>query len=255
MAIAPVADRGSTVDTTSAFSTAVDIAAGASVTVGNYLIGRVSLDNSGAGGSAPTLSVSDPRTNTWTVTAVANQDPGSSSAGVSAYIFYAKVVNALVNGDDVTLTYNSSVPSDSVVIEEWSGIHATTPLAVAATTAVGVSTTPSIARTPAAVGQLFYGVLGIEGPVADTYTQDSDTTDGSWVGLTSVGGVNATADLNQTVRGAYKIVTGTSAQTWDPTITARDWAMVALVFDAAPTAAGILSFDTRRQYIRPLLLR
>lgn len=229
-----VAERGSVANTTAASSTAVDLPAAGSIEVGHYLIARLAVDNSGASGAATTVGVSDPRGNTWTVGAAANVDPGAASAGMSCFIAYCKVTSAYTNGDDITFNLGASTTAESIVIDEFSGIHATTPVAVAQTTATGTSTTPSIARTPTAAGQMVFAAVAIEGPQADTYTQDTDTTDGPWIGLTKLGGVNATADLNATIAGAYKVVTGTTAQTYNTTITSRDWAAVALVFAPAP---------------------
>lgn len=233
MGIEKVADRGSTQNNTSETSTLVDLAAGGSVGVGNYLIARVAGDNSGTSGVARTLTITDPRSNTWTVLGPANRTAGTASDGASTWICYAKVTNAYSNGDDITFNYSGAIVAKGIVVEEWRGIHATSPVAVASTTATGSSTTPSISRTPGGVGQMFYSALGIEGLAADTYTQDTDVVDGSWRTLTSItGGDTVTAATSITCRGAYKI-TGTAAQTWNPTITSRDWSQVALVFAPA----------------------
>lgn len=234
MGIEKVADRGSTQNNTSETSTLVDLAVGGSIAVGNYLIARVAADNSGASGAAQTLTITDPRSNTWTVRAPANRTAASAASdGVTTWICYAKVDNAYTNGDDITFNYSGAVVAKGIVLEEWRGIHATSPVAVASTTATGSSTTPSISRTPGGVGQLFYGALGVEGIAADTYTQDTDVVDGSWRTLTSItGGDAVTAVTSITCRGAYKI-TGTAAQTWNPTITSRDWSQVALIFAPA----------------------
>ena len=233
MGIEKVADRGSTQNNTSETSTLVDLAAGGSVAVGNYLIARVTGDNSGTSGVARTLTITDPRSNTWTILGPANRTAGVASDGASTWICYAKVANAYTNGDDITFNYSGAIVAKGVLVEEWRGIHATSPVAVASTTATGSSTTPSISRTPVGVGQMFYSALGIEGLAADTYTQDTDVVDGSWRTLTSItGGDAVTAATSITCRGAYKI-TGTAAQTWNPTITSRDWSQVALVFAPA----------------------
>jgi hypothetical protein len=225
-----VADRGSTANTTAGTTTLVDLAAGASITVGNYLIARVSVDNSGSSGAATTLAVTDTRSNTWTVSTAANNDPGAAAAGVTSYYAYAKVENAYSDGDDITFTWGNSTTAKAVVIEEWAKVHSVTPIVVAATTATGSSTTPSISRTPTVAGQVFYGLLSVESGTADTYTEDADTTEGSWVSLTRAGAGTTTG--GQTVAGAYKRVTGTSAQTWNPTLgTSRDWAQIAFVLN------------------------
>jgi len=247
-----VADRASLAPVISSeASTLVDMAGAGSITTGpdRYLIARVSANNSGTSGAACTLTVSDARNGSWIVHGPGLQDPGAADAGVACYVAIVKVTNAYTNGDDVTFTWSPNCTGKTIVIEEWRGIHSSSPVAVVATTAAGASGTPSISRTPTAAGQLFYGCLAIEGLLADTYTQDSDTTDGTWSGRTSQGGTG-TATSTVTVRGATKLVTGTSAQTWNPAITSRDWAAVALVLApyVATTPVGKelgLVWDTR----------
>jgi hypothetical protein len=232
-----VADRGSVQNLTSSQSTAVDLPDGGDIAVGNVLIARLAMDNTGGGGQATTVSISDPRGNTWVVGAAANQDPGAAAAGVSCRIAYCVVENAYTDGDDLTVEFGNNTAADSTVVEEWANIDTATPVAVAQVTNAGASATPSVAITPTAADQLVYAAIGIEGPAGDTYTQDTDTTDGAWSGLTSLSTTSGTAAANATVRGASKLVTtaGTPAeQTWNPGITSRDWAAVAIVFAPAP---------------------
>jgi hypothetical protein len=232
-----VADRGSAQNLTSSQSTAVDLPDGGDIAVGNVLIARLAMDNTGGGGQATTVSISDPRGNTWTVGAAANQDPGAAAAGVSCRIAYCVVENAYTDGDDLTVEFGNNTAADSTVVEEWANIDTVAPVAVAQVTNAGASATPSVAITPTAADQLVYAAIGIEGPAGDTYTQDTDTTDGAWSGLTSLSTTSGTAAANATVRGASKLVTtaGTPAeQTWNPGITSRDWAAVAIVFAPAP---------------------
>jgi hypothetical protein len=82
---------GETSNVTSQTNTLVDLANGAGITVGNYLIARVVADNSGTDGAAPTLSVTDPGSNVWTVVGPALQDPSTAASGVAAWIAYAEV--------------------------------------------------------------------------------------------------------------------------------------------------------------------
>ena len=244
-----VADRGSTQNLTAQTSTAVDLPAGGSIAVGNYLIARLALDNSrtDTAGAAVGVTVTDPRSNTWTVTAAGNADPGAANAGSTCYIAYAKVTNAYTNGDDITFNYTgtgNSVPAKAIIIEEWFGIHKTTPLAVAATTTSGATATGSLARTPTAAGQLVYGALSYEGAAADQITSDPDQTDGSWLLTNQLSTTSGTATSNQTTVGIYKRVTGTTAQTWNVVLpAARDWGAVMLVFDAEPAGGTPVGKD------------
>lgn len=230
-AIYKVADVGSGQNLTTSTSTAIDLPSAGSIATGDYLVARVALDNAGTNGAAPSLTVTDPRSNTWTVVGPGNVDPGAANAGSTCYIAYAKVVNAYTNGDDLTFNHSPTTPAKAIVVEEWHGVDSASPVAVASTTATGTSGAPSIARTPLVAGQLFYAALSVEGPTGDTFTQDTDTTDGAWQTLTRLSTTSGTAASNQTINGVAKLVTGATAQTWNPTITSRDWAAVALVFE------------------------
>lgn len=231
-----VATRGAIGDTAASLTTAVDMVAAGSITVGNYLIARAAVDNSGAAGAAPGLTVTDTVGNTWTVLGPALQDPGADNTGTAAYIAYAKVVNAFTNGDDVTFTFGTAVTADCLVIEEWQNIHATSPIAVSPVTASNTSSTaqPSLTLTPNAVGDLVYGCLAVEARSAG-YSGDSDTTEGTWVALDTQACDTGTNTGSQTVAGQGKVVTGTSAQTWNPTVDAAlDWAALLVAFAPAP---------------------
>lgn len=234
MAIAKVADRGSQADNAAGTSHLCDLAAGGSITVGNYLIARVTAENTGGGGAARTLTITDPRSNTWTKlpTAGINRDPGGAGEGTTTWLCYAKVANAYSNGDDITFGLSGSARL-AVCVEEWSGIHLTSPIAASEVTGSGVSPA-SILITPTAAGQLVYACHGWEGPSSDTFSGDGDSLQGSWVTLTKVGTSNATETDNETVCGQYKLVTGTSQQDYSGGPNSRDWAAVLVVFAEEP---------------------
>jgi hypothetical protein len=220
MAIAKVADRG-TASSNSAVTAPTIAVSG--TTVGNYILIRTAADNSGGGGAARSLTVTDTGGNTYTGYQQ-NNDPGAASAGTTCNVVVAKITAA---PGTITLTYSGAVVQ-AAVVEEWSGIDATTPVVGTPVGANGVASTnmASCADTSVAVDNLAYGVQAIEGPSTDVFTQDADTTNGSWTDLTKLGTTNVTATDNQTVYGAYKVVTATGAQTYNPTIvaTARDTA-------------------------------
>ena len=239
--IAKIADRGIRTST-SAGDAVVDLPTAGAITVGNYLVARVAVDNSGASGARPGLAVSDARNGTWTTGTGALRDPAGASAGIVCYLSYVKVASGYTNGDDVTFDYTTGSPLSAIVIEEWSFIDGTTPLAVAEVQASNLSTTadPSVSRTPTAAGQLMYAACAIEGQASVWGAQDSDTTDGSWVDVTKDTADTGTGSTSVTVYGGYKIVTGTSAQTWDNSVAdGLDWAAVAVVFARATETLSI----------------
>ena len=230
-----VADRASA-NSNSAVTT-VDLVL-ASMTVGNYLIIRSAADNSGGGGAARSFTLSNqsgtPIDTATDQTFQQNNDPGAASAGVTCNVGIAKIT---ATSGTVRITYSGSVVQ-SCVAEEWSGIHATTPIVGSPIGANGVNSTNMASVTDASIaaGNVAYAAEAIEGPSTDVYTQDADTTNGSWVGVTKLGTTNVTADTNMTVYGGYKTVTAAGAQTYNPTITAtaRDSAGLILELAAAP---------------------
>lgn len=235
-----VADRGSAQNLTSSQSTVVDLPNGGSIdTTNNILIARWAGDNSGGGGQATNVDISDPRGNTWVVGAASNRDPGAASAGITGRMAYCIPTTPYQDGDDLTFNYGNNTAADAVVVEEWANIDRADPVAVTQVVDNGGSASPAVTIVPTAADQLVYGWLAIEGPAGDTYTQDTDTTNGTWVGLTSLSTESGTAASNATVRGAYKLVTADGSQTWDPTITNRDWAAGIIVFNPAPVDTGV----------------
>lgn len=228
-----VARRARDANVTSQTSFAVDMPEASDIATGNYLIARITSNNSGTNGAAPTMAIADARNGSWTVLGPALQDPGVANDGVAVWIAYVKVASTYTDGDDVTFTFGTATTAKAAHIEEWTNIHATSPVAVSAATNQGASTTPTASITPTASGQLVFVALGSEGPATDTLVNDTDTTDGSWFRLGRWFTNDATATNNVDIRGGCKRVTGTTAQSWGVTVTSRDWATLIVVFDKA----------------------
>lgn len=230
-----VADRATA--NSNAAVTTVDLVL-ASLTVGNYLIIRTAADNSGGGGAARSITLTNQvGTPVDTATDLAfqqNNDPGAASAGTTCNFLIAKITDT---SGTVRLTYSGSVVQ-ACVAEEWSGIHPTTPVVG---TPVGANSTastnlPALTDTSIAFNNVAYALVSNEGPTADVYTADADTVNGSWVTRTKLGTSNATADLNQTTYAAQKTVTATGSQTHNGTRNnARDSAGLIVCLAAAPT--------------------
>lgn len=230
-----VSDRGTLADATAATTSVLTVTSPTAIAVGNYLIARVAVDNSGSSGAAPGCTITDAR-NTWTVLGPSLSDPGAAAAGATAYLCYVKVSTAYQAADTITFNWGGiSTTAKAIVLEEWASIHRITPVAATAVTNNSVAAASTTAVTTGAItattpNQLVYAMLATEGIAADTVGADADTTNGSWVTLTTTASANATATNNQRVSGQYKQVTAAGAQTWDSTITSRDWAAIAVVF-------------------------
>lgn len=236
-----VNDRGTTANATAATTSSVTLTSPTTIAVGNYLIARVAVDNSGTNGAAPGCTVTDPRSNTWTVLGPALVDPGAAAAGATAYLCYTKVTTAYQAADALTFNWGGvSTTAKAIVVEEWTNIHPTAPVAVSAVTAnAAASTAVTVSITPTASNQLVYTCLATEGIAGDSITYDSDTTNGTWTTLSRTASANATATNNQCVAGQYKVVTAAGAQSWDATITNRDWAALAVVFAPPPLPPAV----------------
>jgi len=241
VAIAKVADRA-TANSNSAVTT-VDLSL-SGLTVGNVLIIRAAADNSGTNGAARTFVASNFSGTALNVTSgefvsyTRNTDPGAANEGTTCFFRLYKITGT---SGTVRMTYSGSVVQ-ALVAEEWSGITSW-PGNYQGTGASGTASTnlASATQTGCTAGMLIYGVQAVEGPASDTITGDADTTNGSWNLLTEVGTSNATAAANQTTFAQYKIATGSTNQTFNPTINnARDSAGIIVRTWPAPEFAAPL---------------
>jgi hypothetical protein len=253
-----VADRGTVANATAGTTSSVTLTAPTTITVGNYLVARVAVDNSGTNGAAPGFTVTDPRSNTWTILGPGLADPGAVSAGATCYIGYAKVTTAYQAADALTFNWGGiSTTAKACVVEEWTNIHSASPVAVSAVTnnsvTAGSTTAVSATIVPTAADQLVYTCLATEGVIADSITYDADTTSGAWTILTRTASANATATNNQCVAGQFKVVSASGSQTWDATITSRDWAAVAVVFAPPPAPQQLIRATAARRQLGALL--
>ena len=219
MPVAFVRHVGSAVPTAS--TTGVVTVPAGGCQVGDILIVRIT-DDSVAGS---VTSITDTGSNTYAALHANN------TADPNGFVWVGNITTALVSGNTITVTISASA-SLNVAIDEFSGATATEDGTSAS--ANGTSTTPSVTMTPNTAG-LMIGYLAIKDPAAVTITEDADTTNGSWVSLTVVGNV----DLK--TGGAYKILSASGAQTYNPTIS------VSLLWDAIGCAVQA----SAATYVRP----
>jgi hypothetical protein len=198
-------------------------------TAGNTLI--IPFVNVADAGVAVTVtSVTDSKGNTWAVMAEFTRTTGPSTLSV----LVSTLTTPLVSGDTITINVSAAIFKYAFRVEEWSGVRAVLDMTTAA--AGGSSTTPSSgAATPATAGDLVLGFIGCTTRgKTDTFTQDTDTTDGAWQNITAWGAAGLTSISG---RGGYKVITGTSAQTYDPTLgTSSQWIAMELALLASPSA-------------------
>lgn len=223
------------------FDEGMDLAAGGSIAVGNYLILVAAYDNSGSTGVDPNMNVyssaavtaipgRDLRNNYWWRIAKQVRDPGVDNEGAVVDVWLCKVNNAYTNGDDITVQF--SFPGAAFVyrifevsgLKPWNYSSITIPTGSGSAAAIGLTT--AILDTP---GTLVLGAAAWETNTA--VTVDSDTTNGSWTTLNNSGynsGVDATS---MTLISQAKIITAGGAQSWNLTKTGvADYAGVVVGF-------------------------
>lgn len=210
------------------------------VPVGAVLTIRGSADNAGTNGAIQSITAADNSSqsgtaNTYTsVGTHAIADPGAANAGIEGFAFVCVVTRPLLAGDTITVTFGTATAAKAIASHEWAGVNTTTPVLGSSysTQDNQTGTTNSLAVTPSASGQAVLTAIAVEGGTADGFTEDADTTDGSWV--TQARNGSGTTTSGATLNTAYKLVTGTTAQAYGPTLgTARDHCGLIFVLDKA----------------------
>jgi hypothetical protein len=183
------------------------------VAVGDLLVLRC---HSYSGGGAPTWGVTDTKGNTW----VATCSQLSALGTTYAQMFHCFVTSALVaTTDSITLGSSTAL---TVAIDQFTGVGTTH--SSPAGTASGSNTTVTVSKTPASSGSLIVGFYGAQ-DATGLATADSDTLEGSWSTLTSL------SNGSRRNQAQYKVVTGTSAQTYNPVKAGySDWYAVLAAF-------------------------
>lgn len=235
-----VKEVGAVTNTTAGTSSAITVASGG-VPAGDTVVIYGACDNTALSGAATAISVADNSTqagteNTWTLqTPQALVDPGAAAAGQQGFFVVSKLTRALAAGDTITINYGESTTAKAINAQQFAG-----PIGVLAGSYAhgshAASTAPTVTAgtAPNQVGQAVCALVAVEGGTADSFTQDTtNTTGGSWTGLTRRG--SGTTTSGSTLNSVYKIVTATGAQTYAPTLgTARDCCSAILVLDRIP---------------------
>jgi hypothetical protein len=184
----------------------------------------LALDNAGTNGNTTTLpsTISDSKSNTWTQRQQGFNDPGSAAAGVESAIYTSVLTTPLVVGDTFTITYvGINVTAKAIVVWEFAPVGAGSMSyvtggspAAASGTSIAVATSP----TTIVSGDYIIGMVGVEGSgsVPFTFTEDTDTTNGTWKKAGIVGGGTGAGAMHTIAQ--YKKVTATATQSYDVTV-------------------------------------
>lgn len=182
----------------------------------------IALDNSGTAGntliSPATASGSDG--STWTRRPNSLFDNGAASAGVEVVI-YTSSSTSLTTAQNITITWTSSTPT----AKAWVLHEVTTSAGFIASFRIsdvntGATTgTPTFSSNPTVNnGEMIIGMGGAES--ADTWVEDSDTTNGTW--STQQTSAVGSGNSGMSITSQRKVVTSTGTQTYNPTLTSAD---------------------------------
>lgn len=181
-------------------------------------------------------TMTDTQGNTYTQVVHGNNN---NIATVNFGVLWQSILTtALVSGNTITLTKQVSGGNAIMAGMSITGQLASSPLdATTQATAFGSSSTPSVTSgVPTVNNELIIGGMSWQDTANATYSQD--TTHSFTVPFATgktTGGVQKAA-----IGGGSKVISGASAQTFSPTLTASDrwWAFVVGV-KPAPTAASL----------------
>lgn len=224
MAITFGAALGSNTNKTT--GTTVTATTGAAVPVGATVIVVWAADNLSA--TTPTLSsVTDTKTNTYTVIANVGSGSATAAAGQVAAIAISKITTALTATDTISAVASSA----STVVKAMDAAYFNglgTRVRATTATATGSSTGPTVTYASGLNGDVVIGFIANQDNTQPT--GDSDTTNGSWAllgGVSSTGGAGGT---NISIYSQYKILTADGSQTYNVTITNGQWSIGAIAF-------------------------
>lgn len=186
-------------------------------------------------GGAPTCA--DARGNVYT-----RDKSATSPSNISRLSFFScPVTVALLAGDLITVTYSVTITKRAIAGAQFTGMNSTGILDVS-TSASGTSTAPS-ATTGATTNanDLVIGIIGVDGPTADTFTEMAAFS-GHTLPRSGTNGGGA----DETIDWAYKVVSSTGTQNYAPTLgTSRGWVDFVLTYKAPnPVTAATFGVAT-----------
>ena len=194
---------------------------GSNLAAGAMAVLSMATDNAHSSGSAMTITVTDSKGNTWTVRQHPLVDPGAASAGSEGIIATTpQDGGALTTGDTITIHFGSDTPTakawtlDEVKSDQAGGVISYVTGNVG-TSGTG-TTSPTITTGSITKNNIVIGCVCIEAGTTETFTDDTDTSNGSWSASQSAKIGSTTS--GQAVISQTKIVTATATQIYNPTL-------------------------------------
>lgn len=212
-------------------------------TPGALVVVAIAADNAGTNGASVlgASAASDSQGNTWTQLAHSLYDPSGVAAGVCVALYGTyQDVGTLTTGDTITVDFGGvSTTAKAWNVYEFAGTDLETfdPHARSS----DHSSTPDITTLNSlAAGEAV--IVGFGREAANSAVDDSDTTNGVWVGTgdQTTGGSGTT---NIGCRINYKIVTGPGTQQFD-LVGSADWAACLICLREAVTEVDLVVQDS-----------
>jgi len=217
----------------------------ANLPVGAIIAVQCSTDNpAGPEGETNYHSLSDSKGNTWTKIREQTRSPaGSAADGVTSSLWISQLTTEILTSDTITLTVSTAVTAKTMSAHEFSAGAGNTWSVAGQNAAVGNTATPSVTISGLPSQEyLFLGQIGIEGPEADTFTDDPDYL---WKIRTATYGGSPTSNI--VANFSHRIATLTG-DTYNPTLDpARDWATILGAIKEAP-APGVSETITAKEF-------
>lgn len=188
---------------------------------GSLAVLCIAADNSVGGGSTNNISgVTDSLGNKWVARQLPIFDNGTTSAGVQGGIFTTdQSAGVIQTGTTITVTFGASTVSKTWTLDDITPSAGYQSIFLTGGNASGQAgtTAPTVTTGTIAVDDMVVAMVAIEAGSTQTFTDDTDTSNGSWtasqnstIGTTTTG----SAILSQT---KLQTTTG-STQTFNPTL-------------------------------------
>ena len=195
---------------------------GSNLTAGALAVLCIAADNSVTGGASNNISsVTDSLGNVWHARQLPIFDNGAASAGVQGGIFTTdQGAGALTTGTTITVTFGTSTTAKSWTLMEVTAASGSQAMFLTGANATGAaaSTAPTVTTGTIAVGDMVIAMVAMEAGTAQTYTNDADTTNGTW-SASQYNEVGATTVAGSAIGSQRKLQTTTnSTQTFNPTL-------------------------------------
>jgi PKD repeat protein len=210
-------------DAVSSSTFSLSVPAGVSTVVGRHLV--VAYLFSGAGTNKVT-SIVDSRGNAYTINAV---KANAGTTGLMVVVASAKITNALVAGDSITVTQNVESTYHAMQVYEFDNFAATSwvdKTATGSASGTAVSTAPT--ATTAAANETLFAAVGFG---------DTTATLTSAPGWSDAAKVEASGAKRKSLAVAAKDVVATGAYAYGGTLSASEqWVAALVTFKTVPTS-------------------